>query len=328
MKVLSASRAVRHLLESGVVSPGDTLIDSSSGIYAHALALACHRYEMGCYIVGSTTVDSTLMAQLEILGARFEQVRSTTSLELDQRLRVARIAEILAENPSFHWMQQYHDPIHRLGYAPAAALIDAQVAPGPITLTGGVGSGASTAGLALHLCGLGREVRVVGVQPFGSVTFGSAHVADREIIIAGIGSAIEFRNVRHELYDRIHWVGFSPAAAGAIGLLRRAAIFAGLSTGAAYLVSRWERLRDESGNHLFIAADTGHRYVDRVFARHGEFRDAGLWVPTEVAGPSELEAPWSATDWAGQAAPLSLLGNNHDGAAPQRRGPAQTLERA
>lgn len=60
MKVVSASAAVRHLLDTGAVRPGDTLLDSSSGIYAYALALACHRHGMRCHIVGSTTVDHTL----------------------------------------------------------------------------------------------------------------------------------------------------------------------------------------------------------------------------------------------------------------------------
>ena len=40
MKVASALAAVRHLLDTGVVRPGDTLLDSSSGIYAYGLALA------------------------------------------------------------------------------------------------------------------------------------------------------------------------------------------------------------------------------------------------------------------------------------------------
>jgi cysteine synthase A len=303
MKILSASAAVRQLLESGRVSRGDTLIDSSSGIYAYALALACHRFGMRCYIVGSTTIDRTLKVQLDILGATLEQVRPSDSLELDQRLRVTRIQQILAENPSFYWMQQYHDPIHCLGYARAAALVDRQAPAGPITLTGGVGSGASTAGLALHLRALGRRVTVVGVQPFGSLTFGSDAIEDRQIIIAGIGSSIEFRNVRHELYDRIHWVGFAPAASGAVGLLRQSAIFAGLSSGAAFLAARWEQLCDESPVHVFIAADTGHRYVEQVFSRHSALRDVGLWVPAEIGELSELESPWSVMAWGGRGAP-------------------------
>lgn len=92
MKIYSALAAVRHLLERGTVRPGQTLIDSSSGIYAYALALACHRYGMRCHIVASTTVDATTLAQLEILGAAVEQVRPSRNLKLDQELRVRRCA--------------------------------------------------------------------------------------------------------------------------------------------------------------------------------------------------------------------------------------------
>lgn len=305
MKILSAFAAVQRLLELGAVKPGDTLIDSSSGIYAYALALACHRFGMRCYIVGSTTVDRTLKVQLEILGATLEQVRPSDSLELDQRLRVARISEILTEHPTFHWMRQYHDDVHYLGYAQAAALIDREIPRGHFTLTGGVGSGASTAGIATYLRALGRRVRLVGVQPFGSMTFGSDGIEDRQIIIAGIGSSIAFQNVRHDLYDRIHWVGFGPAASGAVELLRSGAIFAGLSTGAAFLAARWEHFRDDASVHLFVAADTGHRYVEQVFSRHAEFRDVGLLVPAEIATLAELATPWSTMEWCGRPAPDS-----------------------
>lgn len=322
MKILSALVATQRLLETGVVAKGDTLIDSSSGIYAYALALACHRFGMRCYIVGSTTVDRTLKVQLELLGATLEQVEPTDSLELDQRLRVSRIAQILKDNPSFHWMQQYHDDIHYLGYAQAAALIDREIPRGAVTLTGAVGSGACTGGLATYLRALGREVELVGVQPFGSVTFGSDAIEDRQIIIAGIGSSIEFRNVRHGLYDRIHWVGFNPAASGAIGLMRNGSIFAGLSTGAAYLASRWEYFRNDSRVHLFVAADTGHRYVEQVFSRHAEFRDMGLLVPLEVSSLSELATPWSTMAWSGRPAPYGVIPPAHTAS----RGPAGALQ--
>lgn len=91
MKIYSALAAVRHLLERGTIRPGQTLIDSSSGIYAYALALACHRYGMRCHVVASTTVDTTTRAQLEILGATVEQVRPSRNLKLDQELRVRRV---------------------------------------------------------------------------------------------------------------------------------------------------------------------------------------------------------------------------------------------
>lgn len=297
MKIYSALGAVRHLLDSGAVKPGDTLIDSSSGIYAQALALACHRYGMKCHIVGSTTVDRTLRIQLDILGATLEQVEPSKNLRLDQELRVRRIAEILEANPSYHWMRQYHDSIHYYGYRDVAETIDAEVPSGPLALVGGVGSGASTGAIAGYLRDAGRDVSLVGVQPFGSVTFGSERVADPDMIIAGIGSAIEFKNVRHASYDRVHWVNFDCAVSGAVSLLRTSGIFAGLSSGAAYLTALWEQRRDTSRTYVFIAADTGHRYVESAYAKHAEAPDIDTLKPHEITSLDELRHPWSTTSW-------------------------------
>ncbi|MFX4295211.1 pyridoxal-phosphate dependent enzyme [Streptomyces bohaiensis] len=305
MKVISALAAVRRLLETGAVRPGDTLIDSSSGIYAYALALACHRHGLRCHIIGSATVDRTLRTQLEVLGVRLELMRAGNDLKLDQNRRVARIREILAEHPEYHWMRQYHDDIHDLGYAEVADRLAAQLGDGPLTLVGGVGTGVSTGALAQQLRRRGADVRLVGVQPFGSVTFGCEHVADPEIIIAGIGSSIPFGNVRHDRYDTVHWTAFDAALAGSVDLLRRHAVFAGLSAGAAYLAARWEHRTAADRTVLFVAADTGHRYVDSVFARHRDAVPVERLAPRQVRSAREIALPWSRMAWNGAPAPAA-----------------------
>ncbi|MEV5018728.1 cysteine synthase family protein [Streptomyces sp. NPDC053780] len=297
MKIYSALAAVRHLLERGTVRPGQTLIDSSSGIYAYALALACHRYGMRCHIVASTTVDATTLAQLEILGSTVEQVTPSRNLKLDQELRVRRVREILAERPGHHWMRQYHDDVHYLGYQEVADRIAAEFPDAALTVVGGVGSGASTGGIVERLRGTDPSVRLVGVQPFGSVTFGSQDHHDPEAIIAGIGSSIAFDNVRHHLYDTVHWLDFTHAMSGAVALLREHAVFAGLSTGAGYLTATYESRRHPDRLHLVIGADTGHRYVERVFARHLEALDPAALKPVEVRRPQEMTMPWSRMTW-------------------------------
>ncbi|MFB6890155.1 cysteine synthase family protein [Kitasatospora sp. NPDC056327] len=303
MKIYSALAAVRHLLERGTVHPGQTLVDSSSGIYAYALALACHRYGMHCHIVASTTVDATTRAQLEILGATVEQVVPSRDLKLDQELRVRRVRELLAVHPDWHWMRQYHDDIHYLGYHDVADRITAAFPGAALTVVGGVGSGASTGGVATRLRAFDPSVRLVGVQPFGSVTFGSQGHHDPEAIIAGIGSSIVFDNVRHHLYDGIHWLDFTHAMAGAVALLRDHAVFAGLSTGAGYLAATYEARRHPDRLHLVIGADTGHRYVERVFARHAEAPDPAALKPVEVSAPEEMSMPWSTMAWRRTACP-------------------------
>ncbi|MGP4110766.1 pyridoxal-phosphate dependent enzyme [Streptomyces sp. 4N509B] len=297
LKVYAALGAVRALLDRGTLSPGQTVVDSSSGIYALALAMACHRYGLRCHIVASTTVDQTLRVQLEILGVTVDQMPPSQDLRLDQERRVRRVRELLARHPDMHWMRQYHDPVHYAGYREFAELVTAALPGRELTVVGSVGTGASTGGLVVPLRERGLAVRLVGIQPFGSVTFGSERVSDPDAIIAGIGSAIPFRNVRHELYDTLHWLDFRHATTGSVGLLRDHAVFAGLSTGAAYLATGWEATRHPEQTFLVLGADTGHRYTERAFARHRELPAPRSLAPREITSLADLAPPWSVMEW-------------------------------
>jgi len=298
MKVYSTLAAIKRLLERGAVSEGHTLLDSSSGIYAYALALACHKFGLKCHIIASKTVDPTLKVQLEILGATVEPAASASNLKMDQENRVRRIGELLKQRDDMHWMQQYHDDIHYLGYKEFAQLIAENFPQEKLTLVGGVGSGCSTGATASYLRQMGKDVSLHGVQPFGSVTFNSDHVEDPDIIIAGIGSSIPFNNVRSELYDYIHWVSFDYSRHGAIELLRKHGVFAGLSTGSCYTVSRsCAAMMSSDDPCIFLGADMGYRYVDPVFSKHSQARPVADLYPKMVDSFEDLALDWCTMAW-------------------------------
>jgi cysteine synthase len=297
VKVYSALGAVERLLETGVVKKGDTLVDSSSGIYAYALALACHRYGMKCHIVGSQAIDQALRVQLEILGVTIEQVEASGRLKFDQGARIQRVQEIIRRTPGCHWMRQYHDPVHYLGYEAVADLVASEIGTTRLTVLGGVGTGAATGGLASYLRKSDPDVRLSGIQPFGSVTFGGGEVEDAAAVMAGIGASLPFDNVHHELYDTVHWVSFDYGLSGCVELLRRHGVFAGLSTGASYLATRWEARAQPGRRYLLIAADTGHRYAASVFAHHARALPLDQLAPTRIEAADELALPWSVMAW-------------------------------
>jgi cysteine synthase A len=297
LKVHSTLTAIEQLLAAKTIKPGDTLLDSSSGIYAYSLALACHRYGIKCRIVASRTVDKALLVQLKILGVEVEQVQSGGNLKMDQSRRIERIKEILASESGVYWMQQYHDAIHYNGYEPFAQKLAEEFDGKAVTIVGGVGSGCSTGGIARGLRDSGCPAELIGVQPFGSVTFASQQIEDPGIIVAGIGSAIPFENVRHTLYDQIHWVSFEYGMSATVALLERHAIFAGLSSGCGYLVACAEARNHPDRQYIIIGADTGHRYVDDVYSRHADALDIDALAPAEITTASEMSLPWSFSHW-------------------------------
>ncbi|WP_046731290.1 pyridoxal-phosphate dependent enzyme [Streptomyces humi] len=301
MKVISALGAVEQLMADGVIRPGDTLVDSSSGVYAHALALACQKYGFHCHIVASPIVDAALRAQLQVLGATVDQPDATDNAKLDQAGRVRKVIEYVGRHPGTHWMRQYHDRIHYRGYEHAAKSMMKQLDVPELVLVGGVGSGASTGGLATALRRHGVDARLLGIQPFGSVSFASQDVEDPEFLIAGLGSGIHFGNIDYDAYDDIHWIDFTYARSGSIELLREHGVFAGLSSGAAYAVAEWQASRhgfDDGRPVVFVTPDTGHRYVHTVFEDPDSavVRDSDRY-PLVVTEPVELRLPWCRTDW-------------------------------
>jgi cysteine synthase len=310
VKIYSALTAVERLLEIGVVKEGDVLVDSSSGIYAYALALACHRYGMKCHIVGSKAIDEALYLQLEILGATVEQVAASGCLKFDQGARIERVQEIIRDRPGCHWMRQYHDPVHYLGYEAFADLVTKEIGTRELTVVGGVGTGAATGGLVSYLRKSDETVQLCGIQPFGSVTFGVGAVEDAAAVMAGIGGSLPFDNVHHELYDTVHWVSFEYGQSGCVELLRRHAVFAGLSSGASYLAARWEAGVRPEGRYLLIAADTGHRYASSVFAAHRQAPRLAQLAPKRIDRVDDLALPWSVLNWGRREAPC----RGHEGA--------------
>lgn len=298
MKIYSTLTAVKTLLDQGKIEKGDTLLDSSSGIYAYALALACNKYGLKCHIIASKTVDPVLKLQLELLDAVVEPAKSAPNLKMDQENRVKRIGQILQERPDIHWMQQYHDDIHYLGYKEFAEHIAQNFNTKQITLVGGVGSGCSTGATATYLRQMGIETTLHGVQPFGSVTFNSQHVEDPDIIIAGIGSSIPFRNVRYSVYDYIHWISFDYSRHGTVEMLKKYGIFAGLSAGSCYTVAHWcAPLLSDDQPCILIGADMGYRYLEAVYKPHEQAKPVETLFPVHVESTDELKLDWCYMNW-------------------------------
>ncbi|WP_406503744.1 pyridoxal-phosphate dependent enzyme [Streptomyces sp. NBC_00212] len=300
MKLYSALTAVKTLLDRGEITPDTTLMDSSSGTYGYSLAMACHKYGLRCRIVCSTKVDADIRRQLEMLGATVDQIEIPPGPlvdKMDLGVRLKRIAHLLETEENVYWMQQYHNPVHYLGYRDCAEMLQKEFGGAPFTLVGGVGSGASTGGLTTYLRELNDDVELVGVQPFESVTFGSDPVEDPVASISGIGSPVPMKNVAYELYDRVHWIGYHSAIAATGDLFRRHGLYAGMSTGCNHLAARWEAARNPGRPCVFIAADTGHRYAQTVYAHPRVNDPIDALVPNTVDDLGQLAFPWSVMDW-------------------------------
>ena len=171
-------RMARSMLDAaerdGRIGPGATIVESSSGNTATGLAiLAAERgYRMIAVVDHHAARDKIRI--LEAYGARVVQLASTGGEDqVATKDREAYAQRLAAETPGALFLGQAHNLANRAGYESTLAReqfddLGAAVA----LLVGAVGTGGSLSGTARGLKALVPGLRVIGVEPAGSIIFG------------------------------------------------------------------------------------------------------------------------------------------------------------
>lgn len=232
MKIMTVQFVIKKLLNNGKIRPGDTVIDSSSGVYAYSLALVCKQYGLNCVIVGSSAINEKLKIMLELIGTKIYIIPAETPKDSELN-RIKFIKEYLSKHPQTIWMGQYFNKDHYEGYQLLADILINSIEKN-FTLVTAVGSGCSACGTIYYLR-KHFDAKLIGVERFGSHSFGLLKPStDFSTTITGIGASILMPNVTAADFDVIHWLDAKLAAYGALRLYQETGIFGGHSTGAVY----------------------------------------------------------------------------------------------
>lgn len=300
MKLLPARFMLDRAEERGELGPGVTVLETSSGTIGLGLAMACRLRGYDLAIVGDPAIDPALHRRLRQLGARVEICREPSPAGGFQQARLDRLARLRDEYPRHHVLGQYDNRDNPAAYAVVADLL-ADLVGVPDCLVGAVGSGGSTGGTAEFLRKSG-PVRLVGVDTPGSVIFGQP---DRPRLVRGLGNSLVPGNVRHDLYDEVHWVDAATTFHATRALHSRHCLYMGPTSGAAFLVADWWARRHPDAVVVALLPDEGHRYQDTVYSDDW-LTSSGLLaaltgdvpaVPSEVRHPGDGSAGWHWMAW-------------------------------
>jgi cysteine synthase A len=295
MKDRVALQMVEDAEASGALRPGGVIVESSSGTLGEGLARVGALKGYRVIIVSDPRLDDNAKAKLRALGAELEIVDEYDAVGGWQSARLRRLRDVMARTPRAFWMGQYDSPSNPRAYEHVARLL-AGALPNLSALVGTVGSGGSLCGMARTLRESVPHLRVVAVDAVGSVLF---HQPNRTRLQSGNGNSLIPGNVGYGLVDEVHWVADGEAFAACRELARRTGIFAGGSSGAAYLVASWVAERFEAdGQVAVILPDRGDRYVGTVYSdgyleEHGVARQDAAAEPLLVRYGLEAAERWS-----------------------------------
>lgn len=295
MKIVPANYIISTARARGELQPGGTVVETSSGNFALGMAIVCNRLNHPFVAIGDPVIDPTFKRQLEMLGGRVEIVTDKKGSQGYQKARLDRLHEILDAEQGAFWCRQYDNENNALAYANIAHELLDRIGP-RLILVAPVGSGGSSCGMATSLRAACADCTLVGVDTFNSVLFGQV---DGPRKLRGLGNTIMPGNLKHALFDEVHWVSAELADHFTRKLYASTGHFRGPTTGAAYAVVRSVRDRCPDTPIVFLSPDDGSRYVGSTFTAHPDSPAYDRLRPIEIGHPTayDAETEWAWMNW-------------------------------
>lgn len=267
LKDRAAYSMIRKALREGLIRPGSTIIESSSGNMGIGLAQVCayHKLRLICVVDLKTTAQN--IAILKAFGAEVDMVTAPDVVTGEfLPVRIARVKELVNQIPNSFWPDQYSNTANADAHFYTMGEIAAALNDRVDYVFCAVSTCGTIAGCRAYIEQYGLHTRLWAVDAVGSVLFGG-HECKRKRLIPGHGASKVPRLYRPSLADAHVHVTDIDCVRGCRRLVEQEAILAGGSSGA--IVSAVDKVRDriKSGSTcVLLLPDRGERYLDTVYS--------------------------------------------------------------
>lgn len=289
-----ALRMLEGAEKEGLIKPGGTIVEGTSGNTGMGLALAAIVKGYKCIFVTTDKQSKEKVDILKAVGA--EVIVCPTNVDAkDPRSYYSTSARIAKETPNSWYVNQYDNPYNSLAhYEQTAPEIWKQV-DGKIThFVVGVGTGGTISGCGKYFKEQNPNIKIYGIDTYGSVLkkYHETGIFDENeiypYITEGIGEDILPKNVDFSVIDYLEKVTDKDGAIYTRRLAKEEGIFAGYSAGSAIAGLIQMKDKFKKGDMVIILLhDHGSRYVGKLF--NDEWMKERGWLDTEPTAKSIIE---------------------------------------
>ncbi len=243
--------------EAGMLRPGSTIVEPTSGNTGIALAMIAAVRGYRLVLVMPETMSIERRRLLAAYGAELV----LTPGEEGMAGAVKRAQELLAQNPDWFMLDQFSNPANPAVHARTTAEEILSQLEGRIdAFVAGVGTGGTITGVGRQLKRRLSRVQVVAVEPARSAVLSGQSAGPHRI--QGIGAGFVPAILDRKVIDQIIRVDDEQAVAAARRLAREEGLLLGISSGAAVHAALQVAAELGAGkNVVAIAPDTGERYL-------------------------------------------------------------------
>jgi cysteine synthase A len=246
----------------GILKPGATIVEATSGNTGIALAFAAAALGYRLIITMPETMSRERIALLRMFGA--EVVLTKGAL---MRGAVDRAREIAAETEGAVMLKQFENEANpAMHQATTAQEIWDDTGGDVDAIVAGVGTGGTITGIARFMREKQANVKIIAVEPADSAVLSGQPPGPH--YIQGIGAGFIPEVLDRELLDEVIAISERAAFEHARRLAREEGILAGISSGAAVAAALRVAKRNEMRGKtvLVILPDTGERYMSTALA--------------------------------------------------------------
>ena len=264
IKIKTAIGLVEDLERRGIARRNETvLIESSSGNLGIALSLACavKGYEFIC--VTDPNANRANIRGMELYGAKVIVVEDRDPAGGFLGSRLKKIDQILQSEPNAVWLNQYANIANKNVHAEQTANEIAREFDKVDWVFVGSGTTGTLGGISERLRHEFPRIKVVAVEPVGSVTFGGAPGKRN---IPGIGTSVRPKLADLANPDRVVAIDEEKTVEACLSFVRDRHLLVGGSTGSV-LAAVQELAPEFTPGDIIVAisADLGEKYLDTVY---------------------------------------------------------------
>jgi cystathionine beta-synthase len=267
-------RIARHMvtraLEDGRLKRGGTIIENSSGNTAMGLAMMANLEDLKCTMVVRQQTSPAKLDGLRAMGVDLVLVDGELPPE-DPESYNQKAKHLLAETPGAFFPDQHNNRENsEAHYNTTGPEIWRQMEGRIDYFVAGIGTGGTICGVARYLKEQDPSIRIIAVDPEGSVFFDHFHhgrlVRPGPYLVEGLGDEEIIGCPQFELIDDMYRVSDRDAFLACRDLAQTDAIFGGGSTGAVlWGVRKLAGSLEAPARIVTLFPDSGFRYLSTIY---------------------------------------------------------------